>query len=83
MCHRTFTTLVAGSAALAGEAVCMPVEWTDSNTAASSSWTFSVSYVHSGNGHWYFGIIVLCVPEGPLCFLLSSLSLFCPLLVVL
>ena len=62
MCHRTFTTLVAGSAALAGEAVCMPVEWTDSNTAASSSWTFSVSYVHSGNGHWYFGIIVLCVP---------------------
>ena len=62
MGRRTFSTLAAAHAALAGEAVCMPVEWTDSNTAASSSLTFSVSYVHSGNGHWYFGIVVLCVP---------------------
>ena len=60
--RRTFSTLAAARAALAGEAVCMPVEWTDSSTAGSSSLTFSVSHVHSGNGHCYFGIVVLCVP---------------------
>ena len=60
--RRTFSTLAAARAALAGEAVCMPVEWTDSSMAASSSLMFSVSHVHSGNGHCYFGIVVLCVP---------------------
>ena len=44
--RRTFLTLAAARAALAGEAVCVPVP-------------SSVSYVHSGNGHWYFGIVVL------------------------
>ena len=62
MGRRIFSTLAAAGAALVGEAACVPVEWTDSNTAATSSLTSSVSYVHSGNGHWYFGIVVLCVP---------------------
>ena len=62
MGRQTFSTLAAARAALAGEAVCMPVKWTDSTTAASSSLTFSVSHVHSGNGHCYFGIVVFCVP---------------------
>ena len=57
--RQTFSTLAAAGAALAGEAVCVLVEWTESNTAASSSLTSSVLYVHSGNGHWYFGIVVL------------------------
>ena len=37
--------------------VCMPFEWTESNTAASASSTSSVSYEHSGKGQWYFGMI--------------------------
>ena len=37
----------------------MPVEWTESSTAASSSVTPAVSYVQLGNGHLYFGIVVL------------------------
>ena len=61
MGRHTFSTLAAAGAALASGAECVPVEWTDSNMAASSSLTSSVSYVHSGNGHWYFGIVVLCV----------------------
>ena len=47
---------------MAGGAACVPVEWTNSNMAASLSLRSSVSYVHSGNGHRYFGIVVLCVP---------------------
>ena len=34
----------------------MPLECTEINTAASASSMFSVSYVHSGNGHLYFGM---------------------------
>ena len=62
MGRQIFFTLVAAGAALAGGAVCVPVEWTDRNTVASSSLTSSVSYVYSGNGHRYLGTVVLCVP---------------------
>ena len=34
----------------------MPVECTEISTAVSASSTSSVSYVHSGNGHLYFGM---------------------------
>jgi len=40
-------------------AVCVPEECTDISTAAKESATSSVSYVQSGNGHWYLGIVVL------------------------
>lgn len=37
------------------------MECTEINTAASASSTFSVSYVHSGNGHLYLGMFcVVC-----------------------
>ena len=82
MGRRTFSTLAAARAALAGEAVCMPVEWTNSSTAASSSLTFSVSYVHSVNGHCYFGIVVLCVLGRSFVFFVVLIVVVCPLLVV-
>ena len=55
---RTFLSLVfevvlVDSVATPG-AVWGPVEWTDSKTAASTSVSSSVSYVRSGNGHFYF-----------------------------
>ena len=34
----------------------MPLECAEINAAASASSTSSVSYMHSGNGHWYFGM---------------------------
>ena len=82
MGRRTFSTLAAARAALAGEAVCMPVEWTDSSTAASSSLTFSFHMCIQGTGTVILALLSCVCREGPLCFLLSSLSLLCPLLVV-
>ena len=41
---------------LVGAATCVPFECTEISTAASASSTSSVSYVHSGNGHLYFGM---------------------------
>ena len=40
-------------------ALCVPVECTDINTAARESSTSAASYVQSGNGHLYLGIVVL------------------------
>ena len=39
-----------------GAATCVPFECTEISTTASASSTSSVSYVHSGNGHFYFGM---------------------------
>ena len=41
---------------LVGAATCVPFECTEISTAASASSTSAVSYVHSGNGHLYFGM---------------------------
>ena len=46
--------LVCGE--LVGAATCVPFECTEISTAASASSTSAVSYVHSGNGHLYFGM---------------------------
>ena len=39
-----------------GAATCVPFECTEISMAASASSTSAVSYVHSGNGHLYFGM---------------------------
>ena len=46
--------LVCGE--LVGAATCVPFECTEISTATSASLTPAVLYVHSGNGHLYFGM---------------------------